>query len=254
MGRPVKHTVEEFNHPVISGKKMFIVQRQFGNDGYATWYKILEILGQSKHHYIDLSDSDQMLYVSSYCGVDSEKLIKIIDLIVSLRKFDQFLWTKQIVFCKDFVKSIKKAYSRRSEDCITYNRLVSMLELNEKPQQQETAIEQPKKATKEPVQKDDVPNEKEVLFDEWWSKYGKKVGKEKSLKLWMKLKIGEIYKCLAVVDDYVLSKPDKQFRKDPATYLHNKSFNDEIIIGNTSKSHLNKGDNTDWNKELLNLQ
>ena len=32
--------------------------------------------------------------------------------------------------------------------------------------------------------------------------------------------------------DYVNSTPDKKFRKDPTTYLNNKSFNDEIIISN----------------------
>ena len=34
------------------------------------------------------------------------------------------------------------------------------------------------------------------------------------------------------VPKYVLSTPDKKYRKAPTTYLNNKSFNDEIIISN----------------------
>jgi len=36
--------------------------------------------------------------------------------------------------------------------------------------------------------------------------------------------------CIKVVDDYVLSTPDKQYRKNPDTYLRNKCWEDEIII------------------------
>jgi hypothetical protein len=36
--------------------------------------------------------------------------------------------------------------------------------------------------------------------------------------------------CLRVVNDYVKSTPDKQFRKDPTTYLNGKHWKDEIIF------------------------
>jgi hypothetical protein len=42
---------------------------------------------------------------------------------------------------------------------------------------------------------------------------------------------------LKIVQDYVNSTPDKTFRKDPTTYLNNKSFNDEIIIRSATTSH-----------------
>lgn len=76
-------------------------------------------------------------------------------------------------------------------------------------------------------------NQKLVLFSSWWSLYDKKVGREVVQKKWVNLSLQEIYKCLDVVKDYVESKPDKTFRKDPATYLNQKSWNDEIIKPNT---------------------
>ena len=36
--------------------------------------------------------------------------------------------------------------------------------------------------------------------------------------------------CLKVVDEYVRSTPNRQYRKDPSTYLNQESWNDEIIF------------------------
>ena len=66
-------------------------------------------------------------------------------------------------------------------------------------------------------------------FEEWWFSYDKKTGKEKAYNKWKILLPQEKDLALSVVHKYVKSTPDKQWRKDPTTYLHSKSFNDEII-------------------------
>ena len=66
-------------------------------------------------------------------------------------------------------------------------------------------------------------------FEEWWFRYDKKTGKEKAFSKWKILLPQEKNLALSIVDKYKESTPDKQWRKDPATYLHNKNFNDEII-------------------------
>jgi hypothetical protein len=66
-------------------------------------------------------------------------------------------------------------------------------------------------------------------FEEWWFSYDKKTGKEKAFNKWKILLPQEKDLALSVVHKYVQSTPDKQWRKDPTTYLNNKSFNDEII-------------------------
>ena len=73
-----------------------------------------------------------------------------------------------------------------------------------------------------------VNNEKNP-FDRFWDLYDKKVKKEKCETYWSKLKQSEIDAIFIHLPLYVKSQPDKQFRKDPATYLYNKSWNDEII-------------------------
>ena len=54
---------------------------------------------------------------------------------------------------------------------------------------------------------------------------------------WNILTIEEKQLALKIVESYVDSTPDKTFRKDPTTYLNNKSFNDEIIIRSATTSY-----------------
>lgn len=48
MARPKKQTVDYFPHFVKGGRTIFILENKFGNDGYAFWFKLLEILGESE--------------------------------------------------------------------------------------------------------------------------------------------------------------------------------------------------------------
>lgn len=71
---------------------------------------------------------------------------------------------------------------------------------------------------------------KERLFDIFWDKYDYKKSKDVAFKKWMKLKDADIEKIMEVVDDYVKSTPNKNFRKHPSTWLNQKCWNDEIIL------------------------
>jgi hypothetical protein len=74
-------------------------------------------------------------------------------------------------------------------------------------------------------------------FNEWWDSYDKKISKDKAIAKWNILTNEEKQLALKIVQEYVNSTPDKTFRKDPTTYLNNKSFNDEIIIRSSTTSH-----------------
>lgn len=67
------------------------------------------------------------------------------------------------------------------------------------------------------------------LFEKWWNAYDKKRSKKKALEKWLKLETEQQEKCLLVVDAYVKSTPDKQYRMDPTTYINGEHWNDEII-------------------------
>ena len=71
-------------------------------------------------------------------------------------------------------------------------------------------------------------------FDLWWNLYDKKRGREKCLQKWQRLTESDRCACINATPDYVASTPDKQFRKDPLTYLNQKAWNDEIINRNAN--------------------
>lgn len=69
-------------------------------------------------------------------------------------------------------------------------------------------------------------------FETFWNMYDKKVGKPKCEKLWEKLTAKERMACFEYIPLYKQAQPDKQFRKNPETFLRNKSWQDEIIVRN----------------------
>jgi len=66
-------------------------------------------------------------------------------------------------------------------------------------------------------------------FLDFWTLYDKKLNQKQCIKLWSKLTKAEKETIAVHLPEYVKSTPDKQFRKHPATYLNQKSFNDEIV-------------------------
>jgi hypothetical protein len=67
-----------------------------------------------------------------------------------------------------------------------------------------------------------------ILFSEFWNLYDKKTGKDKCEKKWKALKDDERIKIIDVLPKYIDSTPDKQYRKNPITWLNQKCWEDEI--------------------------
>ena len=66
-------------------------------------------------------------------------------------------------------------------------------------------------------------------FAQFWESYDKKVGKDKAYKKWRTLSDEERADILENVPKYIEATPEKAYRKDPVTYLNNRSWKDEII-------------------------
>ena len=79
---------------------------------------------------------------------------------------------------------------------------------------------------------------RKVQFEKFWNLYDKKQDRIKCERKWNNLKVKEQEECIKNLPAYILSTPDKQFRKNPSTYLNNKSWENEIIIP-TNKVALN---------------
>lgn len=75
----------------------------------------------------------------------------------------------------------------------------------------------------------DEENKQEV-FDIWWNLYDKKRSKKKTFKYWSKnIKSEIVPDIMDHTKKYILTN-EKQFRKDPHSYLLNECWQDEIIL------------------------
>ena len=77
-----------------------------------------------------------------------------------------------------------------------------------------------------------LPPPASTAFLSFWNLYDKKVARPKCEKLWEKLTLKEKQACLSYIPLYKQAQPDKQYRKNPETFLRNKSWNDELIFRN----------------------
>ena len=66
-------------------------------------------------------------------------------------------------------------------------------------------------------------------FESFWNAYGKKCEKAKCEKLYAKIPESERKIIKERIGMYVSATPDRAYRKNPATYLRNQCWNDDII-------------------------
>jgi hypothetical protein len=127
MARPERNTIDYFPHMLGEGKKMFFIEHKYGNNGYATWYKILEKLGSTEFHYLNLNREDEVMFLAAKCKVSEELLLSIINDLSKMDVFDKELWNEKIIWCPQFIESIEDAYKKRNNKCITLSSLRVLL-------------------------------------------------------------------------------------------------------------------------------
>lgn len=128
MARPKRNNVDYFPHYISDGKKMFVIEAKYGNDGYAVWFKILETLAKTDNHFINCNDESNLMFLAARCRVTEDRLIEIINSIVKLGEIDDILWNQcKVIWSDKFIDSIQDAYTRRSNQCITKMEFLTML-------------------------------------------------------------------------------------------------------------------------------
>ena len=116
MAREQRKDVDYFPHECTHGRKMHIIETKYGNDGYATWFKLLEQLGKANNHYIDISDEMTLMFLTSTFKIDEEKTIAILTDLSKLGGIDKFLFDEyKIVWSEKFCNSIEDAYRKRKQ-------------------------------------------------------------------------------------------------------------------------------------------
>lgn len=115
MTRPRKQTVDYFPHSCNHKKTMFVIEQKYGNDGYAFWFKLLEMLGSAEGHYLNFENDMDWEFLIARTRLDKDKCSEMLDLLSILGAIDKELWeANKIVWSDNFVENIKDAYRNRT--------------------------------------------------------------------------------------------------------------------------------------------
>jgi len=116
MARPIKNTVDYFPHIIQNGKTIFILENKFGNDGYAFWFKLLELLGSSDNQVYDYNNLADWEFLIAKTKVSEEKAHDILKTLADVGAIDGELLAKKVIWCENFVKGIEDVYRKRRQN------------------------------------------------------------------------------------------------------------------------------------------
>lgn len=113
MARPKKQTVDYFPHMCNHKKTIYILEQKYGNNGYAFWFKLLEMLGSADGHYLDLNDDTAWEFLQAKTQLDDSFCTEILTLLAKLDAIDPDLWSVKVVWSQNFVDGISDVYKNR---------------------------------------------------------------------------------------------------------------------------------------------
>lgn len=113
MPKQAKYTVDFFPHDCFHRMTLFIVEQKYGNDGFALWFKLLETLGASKGHFLDLNKENNVQFLSSKSHLTQQLCFEILECLADLDAIDKTLWGHKIIWSQNFVDRLSKVYSDR---------------------------------------------------------------------------------------------------------------------------------------------
>ena len=249
MARPKKKTVDYFPHICKSGKTIVILESRFGNDGYAFWFKLLEILATTDGHCFLADNPTNWEFLLAKTHVDNDKATEIINLLVLLEAIDNELWlSHKAIWCDKLVENIADAYRNRTtplpqkpsydgskpdgpgitnEENSLSLRVISTT--NTQTKLKETKLKETKLNTS--------------AFETFWKAYPKKKSKGQAEKTFNKINPDEqlLATILLKIEQAGKSinwlKEDGQYIPYPATWLNAKGWEDEYSEAELNGTH-----------------
>jgi hypothetical protein len=246
MTRPRKQTVDYFPHYVRHGQTMEILEQKYGLSGYAFWFKLLERLGDTDGHFLDCKNPIVWNFLQSKTHQDEKTTVEILNLLSDLQAIDAYLWKHgKIIWCQNFVDNIADAYRNR------------VIDIPPKPTiNKDKSISNGVSDVRNPERRGEERIEEKTLvrnssdgdngFSIFWKNYPKKIGKKAALNAWKKARgkppLKKIVDALAEQKASVnWLKDDGQYIPNPATWINQGRWDDEVTSGQPTSHLCNHG-------------
>lgn len=115
-GRAKKIGVDYFSHDTTASgnsKTIFTLESKFGNDGYAFWFKLLEILGMQEGHFYDCSKESNWLFLVAKTRVSEISATEILNILAKMDAIDAKLWSRGVIWSQNYVDRLTELYRKR---------------------------------------------------------------------------------------------------------------------------------------------
>jgi hypothetical protein len=238
MARPRKEGMDYFPHDVnlASDKKVEALRIIHGNDGYAFFCIMLELIYQENNFELNVSDAETIQILAKKTEVTPQKLQEMILTSIKHGCFDRERYENDRVLTSNGIKKrASMVVDKREKTRKTYvtsqaqvSDVVSAAEMGEESTQSKSKS---KRKVKEKVIKTYTTE-----FDEFWNVYPRKIGKVECFKTWEKvIKNGEqsslIIQCADnYAKDCLNKNTEERFIKHPKTFLNDERYKDYKII------------------------
>lgn len=113
MPRPLKRTVDYFPHFVQHGKTLLILQNEFGNDGYAFWFKLLSLLCKTDGQVYDYNNPASWRLLLAETSVNEDTANRLLQLLAEIDAIDTVLYQSKVIWIQQLVDNLSDVYTRR---------------------------------------------------------------------------------------------------------------------------------------------
>lgn len=232
MARPIKNSCDYFPHDsgMRNHPKVKALRHKFQN-GYSIWVMLLEYLTGTDGNVFEYSDL-QFELIGGDFGVSVTEIREVVDYCIRL---EMLFMVDGFVHSESLDERLAPVYTKRGhakEFSSKQKRLNGRFCNSNSVTTAVSAVEKPQIKLKENrVDKTTFTKSDEYYpFDQFWIEYEKKVGPIVRLrKIWNSISVADRKLIKDYIPFYKLNNPDKKYRKNPLTFLNNRSWFDEII-------------------------
>ena len=131
MSRPQRHDVDYFPFYIKDGRTLHVLESKYKGAGTGFFTNLFRFLSGRPDHHFCMEDMGDQLWFFSRTFVDEEEGFDMINLMVKTGKLDRDLWEqKKVIASHDFLESLKKAYEKRRNECITIDEIRELYGVN----------------------------------------------------------------------------------------------------------------------------
>jgi len=114
-GRPPKQTVDYFPHYTDASQRrtLFTIQQMYGHQGYAFWFRLLELLGSTAGHAYCYTGDAEWQYLKAFTWSSDDEVRAILSSLASMGAIDLELWAVEIAWSQYFVDGLAGVYANR---------------------------------------------------------------------------------------------------------------------------------------------